>query len=484
MLCSRAPVDGRRQNAGVAYEEVLRRLDRDLPQLASELEVPGASVALIHDGRAVAQATFGVVNTRTGVAVTADTLFQIQSITKLLTATLTMQLVDDGLVQLDEPVRTYLPTFRSADLEASGRITVRHLLTHTAGFEGDLWQPTTDGPDALERFVADLVPGARQHSAPGRHFSYCNAGFGTLGRLIEVLRDTTWEAALRRFLLDPLGVDEVAFSAEQALAHRTAIGHVRPSASDPLRPTSRWSLTPASNPAAGNRLAMSARGLLSFGRLFLAGGTAPDGARLLSPGTAALMLRPHLQHRPGVPAPSFQALGWRLPRPGIAEHGGGMPGIAALLAIAPDHDLAAVVLTNSDDGAALARRLLDPVFTDLAGLPPAPALPTPGAETRLHDTAPFIGRYRTRQAQLEVSRDTGGRLWLVDEPRHEAAAMAEDAGCSPSVQRDEIRPLSGTTFAVVDDHGEATRTITFLDRDPDGRFRLLAAERAAVRDQQ
>ncbi|WP_328291502.1 hypothetical protein OG218_01845 [Kineococcus sp. NBC_00420] len=158
-----------------------------------------------------------------------------------------------------------------------------------------------------------------------------------------------------------------------------------------------------------------------------------------------------------------------------------MPGVAALLAIAPDEDLAAVVLTNSDDGGRLARRLLDPLFADLAHVAPAPPLPTPEASIRVLDAEPFLGRYSTRQSCFEVTSDVEGRLWLTSHPRHESAAKSEAAGFTSSIERNEIRRLEQDTFAVIDDRGQATRTITFLDPDPGGRFRLLATERAALR---
>ena len=100
------------------FEDVRRRLDDDLPRLAAAYEVPGVSVAVLVDGQ-VMEGTTGVVNLRTGVEVTSDSLFMIQSITKVWTATLVMQLVDEGLIELDVPVRTYLPQFRTADERAS-----------------------------------------------------------------------------------------------------------------------------------------------------------------------------------------------------------------------------------------------------------------------------------------------------------------------------------------------------------------------------
>lgn len=460
------------------------RIQSELTRLREQHGVPGASVALVV-GSDVVEAASGVLNTRTGTPVTPASLFQIQSITKVFTATLVMQLVDDGLVQLDEPVRTHLPEFRTADEAASAGITVRHLLTHTGGFEGDLWQPTTSGPDALDRFVRDLVRHAPQHSAPGERWAYCNAGYGTLGRLVEVTRGTTYEQALRRFLLEPLGIEDVAFSASQALAYGTAIAHVHRSDTGELGPSREWALMPPSNPAAGNQLAMSARGLLALGQLFLAGGVGPTGRRVLSGASASMMLRPEVPIRGIGPVPSFQSLGWALPRPGIAEHGGGAPGVATQLAIAPDRSVAAAVVTNADAGGQLARALLDPVFAEFAGIEPTPPPAVPGptnmAGTRLvPDATPYLGRYATRQTESEVTRDADGRLWLAEEPVREGAAMYRTAGSSPTVTRYELRPIDTETLGLVADE-QLVGSVAFLEPDEHGMFRLLAKARIAER---
>jgi CubicO group peptidase (beta-lactamase class C family) len=464
----------------VEVDDLRARVSGDLSRLCNEEGVPGASVVVIR-GAHVIETTAGVVNARTRVPVTPDTLFQIQSITKIFTATLVMQLVDEGLVDLDRPVNIYLPGFHTADPRASEHITVRHLLTHTGGFEGDLWQPTTSGADALDRFVRDLVTRARQHSPPGRRFSYCNAGFGVLGRLVETLRGSTYEQAFRRHLADPLGIDELAFSAGQALAFRTAIGHVRPVPTAPLRPIRVWAVLPPSNPAAGNQLAMSARALSTLGQLFVFGGQGRDGAQILAPQTAALMLERHLRHRGTVPAPTYQGLGWRLPKDGVAEHGGGAPGVATMLTIAPRHGVVAVVLTNADAGARLTRRLLDPILAEIADVPPTPALPTSDAGARVADTQPFVGLYATRQSRLEVADDGDRRLWLTQQPQNDEVTMAGAAGIKTVNDRREIRPVDDETFALIGDDGRATDLLTFLEPGPDGRFQLLANDRVAPR---
>src|SRR5262245_51150460 len=95
--------------------------------------VPGASVAVLKGQRIVAAAAAGVTNIDTKVPVTTDAVFQIGSITKVFTATLIMQLVDDGLLSLDRPIVEYLPEFQLADANTRRSVTARHLLSHTSG---------------------------------------------------------------------------------------------------------------------------------------------------------------------------------------------------------------------------------------------------------------------------------------------------------------------------------------------------------------
>ncbi|HEU5484391.1 MAG TPA: serine hydrolase domain-containing protein [Microlunatus sp.] len=449
-------------------DQLRSRLDADLLRLTAEHEVPGASVAVLVDGD-VATATAGVINVRTGVPVTPDTLFMIQSVTKIITATLVMQLVDDGRVGLDDPVDRHLPQFRTADREMSRRITIRHLLSHTGGFSGDLWAPTTTGPEALRRFVDDLVSNAAQLSAPGERFSYCNAGFGVLGRLVEVHRELSYEDALRRHLARPLGVEELAFDADQALAFRTAIGHVRPDVDADLRPLRNWAVMPPSNPAAGNQLAMSARGLLEIARVHLVGDRGTSTPPVLSAAAAEVMRRPQVGHPAAVGEPTSHGLGWWLEPDGIVEHGGGGPGVVAMLRMAPSHGVAAVVLTNADAGGQLVDELLRPLFADLVGISSPPALPTPPVDERVVDLRAYVGRFEDRPNRYEVSRDEAARLWLTTIPQHESLDLAARAGTVAHTSSQELRRAHDDIFVTIDAAGGATRPVEFLGRDEQGR---------------
>ncbi len=460
--------------------EGVRRLLDDLPRRAEEHVVPGVSVAVLVDGQVVERAC-GVVNLRTGVEVTPDTLFMIQSITKVWTATLVMQLVDDGLLALDDRVRDHLPGFRTSDEGAAAQVTVRHLLTHTGGFEGDLWAPTTCGDDALQRFVDDVVAGAAQHAEPGELYSYCSAGFGVLGRLVEVLRGLPYPAALRRHLAEPLGTEEIAFSADEALSFRTAIGHASPGGGRPERPLRRWAVMPPSNHAAGNQLAMSARALLAFGRLHVDGGLTADGTRVLSAASVQAMQERQLDRPVAAGAPNGQGLGWMLDaRPGLVGHGGGSIGVSALLQLAPEQGVALAVLANGEGAGPVMEGLLDVLLDDLGvtGRPPTPA---PAAPTAGPEPARCAGTYRTRTALSTVTVEDDGRMWLTVDPRNEALAMAADAGVAAESQRLELRHAHGDTFDVVGPDGSSSGTVAFVGADSRGRARFLHTGRAAPR---
>ena len=100
-------------------------------------KVPGASIAVFQNGQ-LERAAAGVVNVTTGVTMTPDTVLHIGSITKTLNATLVMQLVDEGRLELDAPLKRYLPDFALADQAAADAITVKMLINHTSGIDGEL----------------------------------------------------------------------------------------------------------------------------------------------------------------------------------------------------------------------------------------------------------------------------------------------------------------------------------------------------------
>ena len=127
-----------------------------LNELASEANVPGAALGIWSDGQETL-AAHGVLNAATQVPVTTDSVFQVGSITKIWTATMIMQLVDEGLLSLDTTVSEVLPGTRLGTADVGGQVTVRHLLTHTSGIDGDVFTDTGRGDDCVERYVGLLA---------------------------------------------------------------------------------------------------------------------------------------------------------------------------------------------------------------------------------------------------------------------------------------------------------------------------------------
>lgn len=258
-----------------------------LGQLIEKHNVPGAQLAVL-DGDQLVESAAGVLSLRTGWATTPDALFLPGSIGKVYTATLVTMLVGEGKLDLDTPIRTYLPDFEVADAEARDVVTLRHLLTHTSGFDGDRFSDTGRGDDALARYVAGCndLP---QIAAPGKIWSYSNSSYAILGRIVEVVAEQPFEVVLRERLFGPLQLASTVSFAEEAIVHPTSVGHV-PDPEDPssLRVSPVWGLSRGFGPM-GTAVVASAGDVLRFVTLHLDGGVTPQGERLLDAGLVAAM---------------------------------------------------------------------------------------------------------------------------------------------------------------------------------------------------
>src|SRR5262249_55047316 len=144
----------------------------------------------------------------------------IGSVSKTFTATAIMTLVERGRLTLDDRVRDHLPAFRLVERGLAEKLTIRHLLTHTGGFDGDwflVYPPALgEGEDALGRLVV-RVADAPQLFQPGTGWSYNNAGFSLAGRILEVVTGQSYGAALRGLVLRPLALERTFLSADEAI---------------------------------------------------------------------------------------------------------------------------------------------------------------------------------------------------------------------------------------------------------------------------
>jgi len=392
-----------------------------LRELAAEERVPGATLAIWTGAQEIA-AAHGVLNAATGVSATPDSLFQIGSITKVWTATMIMQLVEEGRLSLDATVAQVLPGARLGGPGAEAEVTVQHLLTHTSGIDGDIFADTGRGSGCVRRYTEGLAEAA-QVFPPGAAYSYCNSGFVLLGRIIEVLDSRGWDESLRERLIRPLGLTRTVTLPEEAIVHRVATGHREHPHQD--QPVSVWGLPRSVGPA--GLITASASDVLTFARMHLDGGVTADGTRLLSPASVEAMQPPRVE-MPGL-GERADAVGltWRLNRwdgATIIGHDGGTIGQSAFLRADPRSGVAACLLTNSAEAQGLFRRLFSEIFGEYAGVT-IPAGPEPGTAPAFEDAGRHAGRYERTSQRYDVSvRD--GRLHVISTKTGDLAAVNDD----------------------------------------------------------
>jgi CubicO group peptidase (beta-lactamase class C family) len=324
------------------------RIDRYVRAEMTGSRIPGAAVAVVEGDRIVYARGFG--DDGRGTAITPQTPFWIGSNTKSFTALATMQLVEAGRVDLDAPVRRYLPDFRTADADASARITVRHLLNQTSGFSrADGIAPVLEERrQSLEAAVADLRP-VRLNRPVGDSFEYSNVNFVVLGLLVQSVSGQPWAASIREHVFAPLGMSHSFTTPDEARAHGLTVVH------------RYWFGLPVETEVAylpgvapTGWLYSSAEDMARYLSVYLRGGTlggarvlSADGIRqMLAPATAPAT-RPLMGH-----AFTFRyGAGWFVGPFGVAAdarwHLGNLPPFTAWMVLLPETDQAVVVLINA-----------------------------------------------------------------------------------------------------------------------------------------
>jgi CubicO group peptidase (beta-lactamase class C family) len=449
-----------------------RSLDRELQAAVDAArkrhKVPGTAVGVLLDGRETA-VTSGVTSVDNPLAVTDRTLFMIGSTTKTFTATALMRLVEDGRLALDDLVTRHLEGFRLRSREATSALTLRHLLTHTGGWDGDVEPSGGWGEDALARYVHDLRR-QPQETPVGTVWSYNNAGFAVLGRIIEVVTSLTFEAAVRQLVLDPAGMSDSFFLPTEVFSRRFAVGHASMKGGPVVAHT--WGLDRSIGPAGG--LVSTVRDQLRYAAVQLGGGTVPGGSRVLRRRTLEAM------HRPQVPAGNFvdhMGLGWLLrdvDGTRIVAHGGNVSNlqVSAFLTV-PARGFAVTVLTNSGTGGALSAEIERWVLERYIGIvqPRPDVLRLPGVD--LHE---YAGQYASKLSICDVEANGRGlrmsfrfNIKLEDYPEAERETLAQMLSNQPKSMR---LGMLGPDRVVTLDSGRSARG-EFLRPSPGAPVRWL-----------
>lgn len=400
-------------------------LETKLSELIAKHEVPGAQLAVL-DGDEIVESAAGVLSVRTGFPVTSDALFLPGSIGKLYTATLVLMLAQEGRLDLDTPIRAYLPDFRVQDEEAAAIVTPRNLLSHTSGFDGDHFTDTGRGDDALALYVAGCAD-LPQIAPPGLIWSYSNSGYSILGRIVEVLEDATFEDVLRERIFEPLGLEHTVSFADEAILHAVSVGHDPDPETGQMTVGSPWALARAFGPM-GAAVIASAGDVLRFVQPHIGSG---DG-KLLEANLVSAMQEEQVGLVDDLLGRAW-GLGWILDRWGeidVIGHDGNSIGQNAFMRVAPGERFGFCLQTNVGSALLLYRELAHWLFGERFGdgIGPNPD-PTVIDETTVADPARYTGVYQREGLRLEVTTEASHLLATVT-PTHE---VAQSQGWPPMI---------------------------------------------------
>ena len=446
-----------------------------------EFKVPGVAIGILDHG-VITTRGLGITNVNNAQPVNENTVFPIASISKTFAATMMMRLVEQGKVDLKAPVRKYLPDFKVRDESVARDVTVWNLLTHTAGWEGQVSGPER-GEDTLRNFTATVMPDLMQVAPlasarggpPAAIWSYNNAGFSVSGRVIEAVTGTSINRAIFDLVFQPLGLKTAGTTAGDFMVHRFAVGHVNGRDGEPgmMRPFS-----PSVSVTAGG-VGLGIYDLLAYARFHLGNGMSPSGERLLSRASLDMMRTAQLHKQS---TDDDIGLGWHLRNVGnlrVAAHGGTLGGHILLLELVPERDFAIGILTNSSNG----WRLIQDVerealktyhgatFTKnyaIAHRGLVETLPSVEPLPQQPDTAPYVGRYLRPMNAVDVRVDSG-RLVVQEIPN--------------TGNPRPVMPIAffGPDRAVVTDGNDRGQGIEFV-RDANGRVTWVrVVGRVAVR---
>ncbi|HUG30479.1 MAG TPA: serine hydrolase domain-containing protein, partial [Candidatus Limnocylindria bacterium] len=215
-------------SAPTAIEAALKRVDDLADRTFAGWHVPGLAYGVVLNGELIHGRGLGTLRVGEDATPTPSSIFRIASMTKSFTAATVLLLRDEGRLRLDDPIADYVPELANVQLPTtdSPPITIRHLLTMTAGFPtDDPWGDRQQGLD-LGEFSKLLAGGLSFAWAPGTRFEYSNTGYGILGRLITNVTGREYREAVRERILQPLGMHSTGYLEAEVAEERKAHGYI------------------------------------------------------------------------------------------------------------------------------------------------------------------------------------------------------------------------------------------------------------------
>ncbi len=407
----RAPDDPREVRGPTDAREVEAFMDGFFAQQMESYGIPGATVSVVKDGEVLFAEGYGKADVKENEPVVADeTLFRIASTSKLFTATAVMQLVEEGKVDLDRDVNAYLGDVEVPDTYPGQPVTMRHLLTHTAGFEehftGSKARSAGEVADLGEYLAADMPA---RVTPPGEVTSYSNYGVALAGHVVEEISGQTYDRYLKENVTGPLGMRNTSAAqppAPAALDRRLATGY-DVAGDEPVAGSFEY----VNVPPAGT-VSTTSTDMARFMMAHLNDGSY-GGGRILDEATTREMHEEQFANSPGLDGMAVTFNQQTVNGERMIEHGGNLTQFHALLALIPDRDVGLFVAYNSyGTGGQRAEYELRNAFMDRYYPEEPPAVLQPSAADAAENAERFAGSYRNTR-----SNSTGFEkmLTLIDE---------------------------------------------------------------------
>lgn len=461
-------------------------LDAYVSEVMRAFEVPGIALTIVKDGAVVVAKGYGVRRLGEAAPVDAHTRFGIASNTKAFTATALALLVEEGKLEWDAPVITYLPWFQMWDPWVTREITVRDLLVHRSGLglgEGDLlgWPPSTRTREEIVQRIRYLKPATSFRSA----YAYDNVLYHAAALVIEAVSGQTWEEFVSSRIVGRLGMSETRVSrASTREPGNVASPHAR--VDGVVRPVQPFDAT---NTNASGGVNTTASDMAKWLMVQLDSGRLADGSRLFTPRTTRALWSPLTPMPIGAPAPGLEPLatdyrGYALAfivqeyrGHKLVTHTGSLPGYVSRVAMLPDQRLGVAVLTNQEAGAAfdaIAWRILDhylqaPETDWLAGYLAARARADSASAAAEREASAARGAMGPPSLPLDAYAGTYRDAWYGDVTiTHEAGGLVMRFSKTPVLVGD-LEPFGYDTFIVRwrDRELRADAYVTF-DLEPGG----------------
>lgn len=296
----------------------------------------------------------GLADIRSRAPVTQETVFRVGSLTKTFTALAVMQLWEQGKVDLDAPAQDYLRAFQLVPTDPAFRpVTLRHLMTHTAGIRevlhtSGVLKPLFGETVGLGRRLPSLSEyyrrGLRVEAQPGTRFRYTDHGFATVGQIVEDVTGEALDDYLRTHVFDPLGMVDTSLARSERIRHRLATGYVVRSRG--VRPVPDYEVVTVGGAAAYSTPADMARYIEA-----LLGGGANAHGRAVQPSTLATMFAPQYQPDPRVPGLGMAFFRGTAGGHPVVEHQGIVPGFNSEIVLAPQERVGVMAFTNGSPSA-------------------------------------------------------------------------------------------------------------------------------------